>query len=448
MNGFNCGDRIRNGNFPPGASGCLVQFPEFPEKLLMLVAGHVVLTSFARPGDAIYDDETGDFIGRLFAWTAIDGDPTADAALVWVDPDLVGPELTALGTAADINANPAVGDILRIVPQAGQAMPREAIIRAVDTDVDIVVVGPGWDVAPTIRYRGQIVCDRLFTESGDSGAIALDARQCVVGMVVAGSSEVGTVITPIAAILDNLAWGERQLMLANSISTAMVAPEAPNVSLPESTPAHPTPASAGFELGQLSQQFESNGKPGAIGFDTKGGFSYGAYQIAARPGTLDKFLRFLDDQFADFSQVLQAAGGSAAGRDGDAAFKEAWQRLALDPLFFQAQHQFIEATHYTPFVQHLLAELQLNVAAGSRVLRDVAWSVAVQHGSANRVFANALAGRTASAMPDRDIIVAVYAERSNVTKYFPSSTAKVDTALRSRFQSELAMALDRLAAEV
>ena len=38
-------------------------------------------------------------------------------------------------------------------------------------------------------------------------------------------------------------------------------------------------------LGRLSARFESNGRPDAIGFDAKGGFSYGAYQIASRTGT-------------------------------------------------------------------------------------------------------------------------------------------------------------------
>ena len=48
-------------------------------------------------------------------------------------------------------------------------------------------------------------------------------------------------------------------------------------------------------LGALSAQFES-GKQGvsAIGYDKNGGTSYGAYQIASRPGTMDQFISFLN----------------------------------------------------------------------------------------------------------------------------------------------------------
>jgi hypothetical protein len=37
-------------------------------------------------------------------------------------------------------------------------------------------------------------------------------------------------------------------------------------------------------LGNLSKRYESDSKPGAIGFDAVGGWSYGLYQIATRFG--------------------------------------------------------------------------------------------------------------------------------------------------------------------
>lgn len=205
------------------------------------------------------------------------------------------------------------------------------------------------------------------------------------------------------------------------------------------------PSGGGDSLGQLSQKFESNGRPGAIGFDTKGGFSYGTYQIATRTGTMDKFLAFLEQQFPSFSQKLGTAGGSAAALAGSDAFKNAWIRLAVDPAFANAQHKYIAATHYAPFAARLLVELGLDLDAHTAVLRDVAWSVAVQHGPANKVFDAALPDKDANMLEDSSIIPLVYRERSNVNKYFPSSTAQVKAALVARFKEELELAMSRLA---
>lgn len=200
------------------------------------------------------------------------------------------------------------------------------------------------------------------------------------------------------------------------------------------------------ELGALSKRFESNGKPGAIGFDTTGGFSYGAYQIASKTGTLARFIDFLGTAFAGLQAALQAAGGAAAGLAGTAGFKAAWRHLAAtDPSFATAQHAFIQTTHYDPFAARLLATLGLDLAARSRALRNVAWSIAVQHGPANKVFANALAGKDVAAMADDAIIAAVYAERGNLMRYFPRSTPRVKEALAGRFDEEERLALAMLA---
>lgn len=207
----------------------------------------------------------------------------------------------------------------------------------------------------------------------------------------------------------------------------------------------PAPTAAAETLGQLSQRFESNGRPGAIGHDSTGGFSYGAYQIATKTGTMARFLSFLVHDHPDFAAVLEAAGGATAAEQGDEKFKAAWVDLAAEPAFFDAQHDFIAVTHYEPFAAKLRASLGLDLAARSAALRDVAWSVAVQHGPGNQVFANALAGQDPAALTDAKIIEAIYAERSNVQKYFAKSKPQVKEALVARFDQELDLALQRLA---
>lgn len=231
---FACGDLLRFGRFAPGSSGCLVRFPDFADRVLMLAAGHVVLPPFARAGDAITDDQSGEIIGRLFTWTSIDGNPTADAALIWVDPTKVSPRLRGMGTPSGINLMPPEGTRVRIHPHEGQQAPRDALIREVNKDIDVIVTGPGWETPVKVTYRGQIATDSLISEGGDSGAIALDDQNRVVGMVIGGNEDAGTIITPISAILANTAWDGRQLELVTDLAEAAAPlPPAPLADPPE-----------------------------------------------------------------------------------------------------------------------------------------------------------------------------------------------------------------------
>ena len=199
------------------------------------------------------------------------------------------------------------------------------------------------------------------------------------------------------------------------------------------------------ELGALSFRFESNGRPGAIGCDKNGGFSYGQYQIACRPGTMSTFMGFLAQRFPALLAPLKAAGGVAAATQGSEVFKAAWRKLAADPVFAVSQHAFIAETHYQPFAQHLLKSFGLALEQRSAALRDVAWSVAVQHGPGNAVFDRALSplGKPLPA-DDAVLINAVYDERSQINKYFSKSTAEVQAAVAGRFRQERQLALNQM----
>lgn len=225
----------------------------------------------------------------------------------------------------------------------------------------------------------------------------------------------------------------------------------------EAPPQDPTPVAppspAGVspdtaELGILSARFESgNRSSAAIGHDSTGGFSYGKYQIATKTGTMADFLNFCERTAPGIATPLKAAGGAAAAERGDEAFKTAWRDLAKGADLPKAEHGFIEETHYAPFVKRLDA-IGLHVARRTFALRNVCWSVAVQHGSGNNVVKNALDPLPdPQSLKDRDIIKAIYKERSNVNKYFSKSKKSVKDAVKNRFKEELADALEMLEAE-
>jgi hypothetical protein len=188
----------------------------------------------------------------------------------------------------------------------------------------------------------------------------------------------------------------------------------------------PAPPSYDVELGKLSEKYESNGYPGAIGHDNTGGFSYGKYQIATKTGTMKKYMNFLKEEFPAFEQELSATGGLDSALNGTVEFKRVWKKLAKNPNFADSQHAFIQKTHYEPFVERLKG-IGLDVNARSRALKNVVWSVSVQHGPGNNVFRNALRNYDPNDLEDnqkvsdKEIVEAVYAERSKVDVYFKNS---------------------------
>ena len=192
-------------------------------------------------------------------------------------------------------------------------------------------------------------------------------------------------------------------------------------------------------IGQLSKRYESNGRPGAIGFDAVGGWSYGLYQIATRTGTMSLFLTWLANSAYKFAyERLKRAGGDIAARDGSDAFKAAWTALADDPEFTNAQHDYIKVSHYDVQAAWVKAA-GVDPEQRSGALRDVIWSTAVQHGAKTNVITGVIAEH--GALPDAELIPLIYQERRT---RFGSSTAAVRASVMRRFDSEQAEALRML----
>jgi hypothetical protein len=217
-----CGSVIRRLGVTddPGTAGCLVQFPDDPEKLFWLTAGHVLVGRTAKQFDPVEaKDLPGRTIGLLYGWTSLSGPTTTDAAIVQVDPELVLPEIDTLGVPKGTNVAPQPGAELTIF---GMGQKRSGKIKEIGVDMPIRMVGP--DFEQTITYLNQIRCDSLSVD-GCSGAIALDENGDVVGMVVAGDSSTFTLVTPIDALLSHPDWGDGPaLEIKGSIPSTAKAP--------------------------------------------------------------------------------------------------------------------------------------------------------------------------------------------------------------------------------
>ena len=200
------------------------------------------------------------------------------------------------------------------------------------------------------------------------------------------------------------------------------------------------------EIGSLSARFES-GKAGisAIGYDSKGGTSYGKYQIASRVGSMDAFLSFLDSEAPDIARRLRSSGPANTGsRQG--AMPDEWRAIAAEQpeRFGSLQESFIRESHYDPAVAGITERTRLNMDELSPIMREVIWSTAVQHGprGAVRIFEQADAATSGSGKKyERSLISHVYDIRSG---QFGGHSAGIRASVQSRFKEEEAIALNML----
>jgi hypothetical protein len=164
--------------------------------------------------------------------------------------------------------------------------------------------------------------------------------------------------------------------------------------------------------------------------------------MSSKQGTVQDFVRkSYPEEFKDL-------------KPGTDAFNKAWKKLAEDDPdgFATKQRQYIKETHYDPMIKDLKEDPGLDVEARSEALKNAVWSTAVQHGPRNggRLVRKALEGKDVSTMGDKDVINAVYGERSRMDGegnlvYFPGETNLLSLLLR--FHSERNDALKALEEE-
>lgn len=200
-------------------------------------------------------------------------------------------------------------------------------------------------------------------------------------------------------------------------------------------------------IGRLSAKFESGEKgPDVIGFDNKGGTSYGTFQISSRAGTMRQFIDYLSEKAPELSRKLAAAGPANTGsRRGK--MPEVWKKITEeDPAkFSKLQYDFIEQTHYLPAVQEITERTGVDIGQAPKALKEVLWSTAVQHGpkGAAKIFAKAIGRSQAKSggIQAAQLINSVYRMRAG---QFGSSNAEVRAAVHNRFRQEGKIALAML----
>lgn len=198
------------------------------------------------------------------------------------------------------------------------------------------------------------------------------------------------------------------------------------------------------KLGELSAKYESNGKPGTIstGVGDIGGKSYGAWQLASNMGSVDKFINFLKTKNALYYKELSNAKVADGNKFGT-NFDIAWRYIAEsnEAGFLELQRIYIKANYYDVSAEMLMKRYNFDINKHSWALQNVLWSTSVQHGASGAVNIFKTVGLDRS---ERDLIIAIYDERSNVDKYFYSSSDAVKEAVKNRFRNEKNDALNML----
>ena len=188
--------------------------------------------------------------------------------------------------------------------------------------------------------------------------------------------------------------------------------------------------------GALAAAFESGSAgSGAIGCDKNGGTSYGKYQLASAPGTMDAFVGWLDKKgYADVATALRGAG-PANTESKEGAMPTVWRQLVqAGKITDDMQEQFIADSHVAPVLASLGGDVQQAIGSDARLAAAV-HSTAVQHGSRNgtKLVQQAWA---ASGGDSAQFLDALYSSRAG---QFGASDAATQASVAARLGNERAL---------
>ena len=211
------------------------------------------------------------------------------------------------------------------------------------------------------------------------------------------------------------------------------------------------------KIGNLSSKHESLKDPSAIGVDNAGGPSYGTYQISTKTGTMSKYLNFLKSNYPEFYNELYSAGGNAAALVKNKEFVDKWRELSQNAKFNGSQYDFMISTHYAPTVERIKNKQLLDLENRNRILKDVIYSMSVQHRKASDIINSALFDLQNkygdNNVDDETLIKTLYQYRHNYVENLPEHSEPGDNRitrqeklniLNNRYPNELKDALECL----
>jgi len=199
--------------------------------------------------------------------------------------------------------------------------------------------------------------------------------------------------------------------------------------------------------GRLSALFES-GDQGvyAIGFDPRGGTSYGKYQLSSREGSMAIFLKYIDKYAPHWAGRLRGAGPLNSGYCGGPV-AEQWKRIAAEnPEKFEfLQDKFVYETYYLPARRKVMDRVGVDVSNRHGALQELLWSTAVQHGVSGGVDIFVRAAHRVRHMDDssfnKALVEEIFRQRE---RSFSSSPIQVQSSVQRRLKQEKNMALAML----
>lgn len=188
-------------------------------------------------------------------------------------------------------------------------------------------------------------------------------------------------------------------------------------------------------MGTLSEEYEV-AKGGTLATNAKfnketneykkpshdgGGFSYGPWQIetGTKNPTFQEYLDYAQDDNEWVANVLNYYGGLDGAKNGTTEFIDnGWKSFGShkekEEEFRQSQFNFIKDKKYTPAIKYIERNFSsLDIDNRDPVIKDVIWSMSVQHGRVNTITRNALRGKDLTKMNDAQIIDALYDSRAN-----------------------------------
>ena len=211
--------------------------------------------------------------------------------------------------------------------------------------------------------------------------------------------------------------------------------ETPKQEKPATTPG------TGDDLGILSRKYESRGNSGAIGYDNRGGTSYGKYQIAAKTGTMNGFLKWCEknggENGKDIARRMRQTQLDTGSKTGSGPAE--WQKLVAEGKMGTLEHDFIKATHYDVTMKNLSSGPRV-VLSQYKTLQDVVWSTSNALGAegARKAIEKAYAQVNNPNMTEEDLVKAIYAERD---KWYDKNQYKAAVLNRHRHEERDALTM-------